>query len=143
LLAAARLHNETGLPIIFSGGQVFKDSGNEADIAKRQLIGLNIPANQIFIDNLSLNTEQNAANVKLILDEQHFENPILVTSAFHMERSVLNFKKSSIDVIAYPVDYWTGKEAAIYANKLTPSSGGLSNTGVALKEYLGIAALKF
>ena len=38
LLAAARIHIKTGLPIIFSDGQVFKTSGNEAKIANRQYL---------------------------------------------------------------------------------------------------------
>lgn len=69
LLTAVRLHRQTGLPILFSGGQVFSDSGNEADIAQRQLLGLGIPEEDILIENQSLNTEQNAVNTAAILQQ--------------------------------------------------------------------------
>ena len=35
LLTGARINKKIGLPIIFSGGQVFKTTGNESEIAKR------------------------------------------------------------------------------------------------------------
>ncbi|MBB6734532.1 YdcF family protein [Cohnella zeiphila] len=142
LLTAARLHFRTGLPIVFSGGQVYKDSGNEAEIARRQLIGLKVSADQIVMENRSLNTEQNAENVGQILDERHWSKPVLVTSAFHMERALLDFQAAGMQPIPYPADYWAGRQAILYANKLAPSSGGLSASGVALREYLGILALK-
>ncbi|GAA3319299.1 hypothetical protein GCM10020331_025620 [Ectobacillus funiculus] len=43
LLTTIRLYNQTRLPIILSGGQVFTNYGNEANIAKRQLISLGVP----------------------------------------------------------------------------------------------------
>ncbi|KWX88306.1 hypothetical protein AMQ83_07625, partial [Paenibacillus riograndensis] len=67
LLTTVRLYRQTGLPILFSGGQVFPDSGNEADIAKRQLIGLGVPERDIMAENRSLNTEQNAANTAAMM----------------------------------------------------------------------------
>ena len=43
--------------IILAGGQVYADSGAEAVIAKRILVGLGVEENKIFIDNTSLNTK--------------------------------------------------------------------------------------
>lgn len=140
LLTTARMYKKTHPPIIISGGAVFKDSGNEAEIAKRQLITLGVPAGKIFTDAKSLNTEQNAEFTKQILSEQHFHHPILVTSAFHMKRSVINFSRQGVQVQPYPADYITGSKVAVYANQFVPSS--LENARLALKEYLGILALR-
>ncbi|WP_226002763.1 YdcF family protein [Paenibacillus sp. BJ-4] len=142
LLTAARLHEATGLPILFSGGQVFGDSGNEADIAQRQLLGLGIPAKDILIENRSLNTQQNAAFTARILKQHQLTKPILVTSAFHMPRAALEFQRAGIQVTPYPTDYLASENLSLYAAKLSPSAGAMSTTGTALKEYLGILALK-
>lgn len=139
LLTTARLYKKTLLPIIVSGGAVFKDSGNEAAIAKRQLISLGIPSNKIFLENKSLNTEQNVEFTSQILKNKKFKQPILVTSAFHMERAVLNFSKTGIRVVPYPTDYQTDQKLILYPGKFIPKD--LENTRVAVKEYLGILAL--
>ncbi|SHJ52673.1 YdcF family protein [Propionispora hippei] len=143
LLTAARLQKGLGIPVILSGGQVFDDSGREAVIGKRILTGIGVPENEILIDDTSLNTEQNAHNVRGILMEKGFKKPILVTSAFHMERSVLNFAKEGIAVIPYPSDYLVSIGGnSIYVNNLVPSAEGLRYSYIALHEYLGIVAVK-
>lgn len=142
LLAAARLHERTGLPIIFSGGQVFADSGNEADISARQLRELGIPASDLLTENRSLNTEQNALYTAALLKERGYTRPILITSAFHLPRSVLNFERAGVEVTPYPVDYWVSFKQPLYPAKFSPSAAAFSMTGTALKEYLGIASLK-
>lgn len=142
LLAAARLYRQTGLPVIFSGGQVFADSGNEADIARRQLIGLGIPAEDILAENRSLNTEENAANTAALMQEHGFTRPVLVTSAFHMPRSMVQFGHASLSPLAFPVDYQASRPMALYTGKFTPSAGAVQTSGLALKEYLGLLAAK-
>lgn len=139
LLTAARLYKKTHLPIIVSGGMVYKDSGNEADIAKRQLISLGIPGSSIIAENKSLNTEQNAQFTKRILKTKGFKKPILVTSAFHMERAVLDFSKAGVHVVPYPTDYQTNQQLSYYPSEFIPSDS--MNTRLALKEYLGILAV--
>ncbi|MGU3470085.1 YdcF family protein [Paenibacillus sp. D51F] len=142
LLAAVRLHAATGLPILFSGGQVFPDSGNEADIAGRQLRQLGVPAESIFLENRSLNTEQNAAYSKVLMEAQGFSRPVLVTSAFHMSRSVETFRQAGLTPLPYPVDYGAPADAVFYWSKLLPSGGAMAASSTALKEYLGMLALR-
>lgn len=141
LLTTARLYRKTGLPIILSGGQVYPDSGNEALIAKRQLIGLGVPENKIIVEDTSRNTTENARKTKIILNKHQFTNPILITSAFHMERAIRNFRAAGISVIPYPTDYTTSTKQNLYPNNFVPSHVGLNRTGLAAKEYLGLAAL--
>lgn len=142
LLTAVQLHKKTDLPIVISGGQVYSDSGNEAAIAERLLIGLGVSENKIILDNSSRNTTENAQNVKQIMKANNFKKPILITSAFHMERSVRNFARLDIDVQPYPTDYKTSLKSRIYANQFVPSYWGLCDTGIVLKEYLGLLALR-
>jgi len=142
LLTAARLQKKLNVPIILSGGQVYADSGREAQIAKRMLLSLGIPAEKIMIEDQSLNTKQNAQFVHKLLNEQGYSKPILVTSAFHMERSVINFHKENIDVVPYPSDYMVNKNHVFHYNKLAPSVGALRDNTVFLQEWLGILVAK-
>ncbi|RUS43809.1 YdcF family protein [Cohnella sp. AR92] len=141
LLAAARLHRATGLPILLSGGQVYSDSGNEADIARRQLLALGIEDGKILVENRSLNTEQNAEYVAALLKEHDLSQPILITSAFHLPRSVQEFKHAGYDVQPYPVDYRVDADSRFALSKLTPSADAVATTGTALKEILGLLAV--
>lgn len=138
LLTAARLQRNLNVPIILAGGQVYSDSGREAVIAKRMLIGLGIDESKIIIEDQSLNTKQNAQNVQKILEEKNFKKPILVTSAFHMERSMLNFQKAGADVFAYPADYMVNRQSNFYFNKLAPSAGALQGSAIFFQEWLAI-----
>ncbi|NUU61544.1 YdcF family protein [Paenibacillus agri] len=142
LLTAVRLHKATGLPILFSGGQVFADSGNEANIAKRQLLALGVAESDILVENRSLNTKQNAINTALILKEHGFEHPVLVTSAFHMPRAVVEFGQAGLSVQPFPTDYVSDSKFTFYPAKLSPNAGAVSITGLALKEYLGLFVAK-
>ncbi|NEW07788.1 YdcF family protein [Paenibacillus sp. SYP-B3998] len=138
VLTTVELYRNTKLPIILSGGQVFSDTGNESQIAKRHLLALGVPDSAITLDDTSRNTKENAANAVTILNQKSWERPILVTSAFHMARAVKQFQKHKVNVIPYPTDFQTNRKQTIYFSKFIPSSSGLSTTTMALKEYLGL-----
>ena len=76
---AAELYRKTGLSIIVTGGQVYADSGNEAHIAKRELMLLGVPEEKILIEDQSLNTRQNALYTGEIIRDHGWNRPILVT----------------------------------------------------------------
>lgn len=142
LLTIASLYRQTKLPIILSGGQVFPDDGNEAQIAQRELILLGVPTGKIITEDESKNTEQNARYTKTLLKRYGFKHPVLVTSAFHMQRSVLDFHLEGISVLPYPTDYQSSLRQRLYVNQFVPSAQALSLTATAVHEYLGILAAK-
>ncbi len=143
LLTSAQLYHSLHIPIVISGGKVLETTGSEADIAKVILKGLGVPEGQIVSENQSLNTTENAKYVKKIIDQYGFTQPILVTSAFHMERSILQFKKASLPVTPYPADYQTNVHWKFELYQLWPSAGALFNVSLAIKEYTGILAIKW
>ena len=142
LLMALRLHKALQLPIVLSGGQVFAYSANEADIEYRVLKACGVEEKYLIKDAKSRNTAENAKYTKQICAQKNFGKVILVTSAFHMPRSVMLFEREGVDVIPYPTDYQTNKETVLDAFAFVPSSDCLYNTAVAMKEYMGIAAVK-
>lgn len=143
LLTTAQLHHQYKLPVIVSGGKVLSSSGPEAEIAKRTLINLGVPENDIFIENQSLNTTQNAYFTKRILDDKGFTTPILVTSAFHMHRSVLQFEKTGVNVLPYPTDYQTNVKQYTSVFDFVPSASAMNTIAMAVKEYVALAAVKW
>ncbi len=133
--------------IILSGGRVDwwgKSSPESADMATiLEFIGL--PATALIQEPNSLNTRQNAVNVKQILDAQGMKKILLVTSAMHMPRSLRIFRKLGIDAIAAPTDYriTTSQDAlpptaAAAVLSALPSAENLHYTSKALKEYVGL-----
>ncbi|GMA65245.1 YdcF family protein [Alicyclobacillus fastidiosus] len=145
LIAVARLYYMQHLPIIITAGPnnvVAGRSESEAQIAKRELVGLGIPANSIYTENNSRNTEENAQFTKPILNAHQFVHPILVTSAFHMARAVLDFKREGIAVTPFPTDYQANEQSGRGQYSWLPSAGALNVTALAVKEYVGWIATK-
>ena len=136
LLTAVRLQRKLGVPILLSGGQVYEDTGAEAKIARRILIDLGVPEEQILVETRSVNTTQNARYSAEILRAQGLTQPILVTSAFHMKRAVLNFKKQGIDVVPYPADYQVTHHPVFHYTKLRPQTEALLDNVTVLQETL-------
>ena len=136
LLTAVRLQRKLGVPILLSGGQVYEDTGAEAKIARRILIDLGVPESKILVETRSVNTTQNARYSAEILRAQGLTQPILVTSAFHMKRAVLNFKKQGIDVVPYPADYQVTHHPVFHYTKLRPQTEALLNNVTVLQETL-------
>ena len=136
LLTAVRLQRKLHVPILLSGGQVYSDTGAEAKIARKILKSLGVEDQDILVETQSINTTQNAKFSAEILREKNLHKPILVTSAFHMTRSVLNFKQQGIDVIPYPTDYLVTPSPVFHYTKLRPQSEALIANVMVLQERL-------
>ena len=136
LLTAVRLERKLRVPILLSGGQVYADSGQEAMIAKRVLLSLGVKESSVLLETKSVNTAQNAKFSAAILREKKFTRPILVTSAFHMKRAVLNFEREGVTVIPYPADYMVSRDPVFHYTKLRPQSEALLQNVTVLQETL-------
>ncbi|CDY76780.1 Probable lipoprotein transmembrane [Caballeronia glathei] len=95
--AAAELYREcrrTGAAcrVIVSGGDPQHHGQAEADNYAPYLLARGVAATDLTLEDRSLNTYQNARNVAGILRLEHDETLIVVTSAYHMRRSVLAFE---------------------------------------------------
>jgi uncharacterized SAM-binding protein YcdF (DUF218 family) len=141
LLPAYVLHRRTGLPILTSGGEVFSEEGYEARYMKDVLISQGMAADKILVEDRSLNTTENARFTAEILKARGFSRPLLVTSAFHMPRAVKNFEQAGVKVLPYPVGFYSSRTYQGNLLSWAPSYSALRGTGLALKEYMGLAAL--
>jgi uncharacterized SAM-binding protein YcdF (DUF218 family) len=143
LITTVRLYNRLHVPILVSGGQVYADSGREAVIAKRMLLSLGVKESDILVEDQSLTTRQNAKFSKEILKKNALAEPILVTSAFHMQRAVLDFQKEHVAVQPFPTDYMVNREHAFHYNKLSPSAWALQANAMVLQEKLRTLVTKY
>ncbi|WP_426449181.1 YdcF family protein [Paenibacillus sp. S-38] len=139
VVAVSELYAKKPLPILISGGQVYEDTVNEGRLSKQKLIALGVPEKAILLDDASRTTQENARNSKALLDQQGFRKPILVTSAFHMARSIKHFSKQGVEVLPYPVDYKISRYDGGMTSRLwIPTAGAQDSFSLALKEYVGM-----
>lgn len=126
-----------GAPLVISGGTVYGREGAEAEAAasKRMAAALGIPPEQILAETSSRNTYENAVETRKLLPET--QTIILVTSAYHMVRSVKCFEARGFTVIPAPTDYKIDRGGKTVMDKL-PSISSLRTSAAALREYWGL-----
>ena len=95
--------------IVFTGGSgdPFNQGLKEAHVAPEVFKRFEINPARVVFEDRSRNTHENAIFTYKELLPKKNENWVLVTSAFHMPRSVGTFRKAGWNVIPYPVDYQT------------------------------------
>jgi uncharacterized SAM-binding protein YcdF (DUF218 family) len=151
ILYGAKLYREGKAPrVIVSGGTIAWREGTapESEAMAELLTMMGVPKSVILEDSSSLNTYQNAVNVKQILDAQGIRRVLLVTSAFHMPRSLMIFRKLGMDVVPAPTDFLVPDMTSGQLSfagilvRCVPDSQDLYNVTRALKEYVGIAVYR-
>lgn len=116
LPAAARLTTGVALArrfpkarLVFTGGAAsLSGKGvSEAPAVRDLWLSLGVPAAQMTFEEKSRNTWENAIFTRALVKPKPDETWLLVTSAWHMPRSMGIFRKAGFKVTAYPVDYET------------------------------------
>lgn len=114
----------------------------EAAAARRFYLSMGIPESRLILEDRSRNTRENAVLLKPMLDQKPGERWLLVTSAWHMPRSVGVFRRAGIEVIPWPVDYVTSGTPADHRRISRSVSHGLGITDLAAKEWVGLVAYR-
>jgi uncharacterized SAM-binding protein YcdF (DUF218 family) len=127
--------------IVFSGGSasLISHEAREADYAAAIFESLGVDKARLIMDRASRNTYENAQLSKQLAAPKAGERWLLVTSAFHMPRSVGLFRKAGFAVEPYPVDWHVGRGADALAFTQF-STDGLVRTDIAVREWLGLIA---
>jgi len=127
--------------VIYSGGgsSFTPDTTPEATLVERTAPALGLDPARIEYERASLNTYENAVFSKELARPRAGETWLLVTSAFHMPRSMGVFRQAGFEVQPYPVDFRTAGP-----NSLLRPFGfvgeGLRRTDIAAKEWIGLVA---
>ncbi len=131
--------------IIFTGGSgvIFHPDDKEGTYAKRYLLTLGIPETDFLIENESRNTHENAVLTKQLIDQKNIKGDyLLITSAFHMRRSLGCFEKSGIIATPYSTDRYSGPRKFEFDHLFLPSVSALYNWNNLLKELVGFITYK-
>ncbi|WP_157019030.1 YdcF family protein [Mesorhizobium xinjiangense] len=127
--------------VVISGGvgSLILEGATDAETAPRLLEALGVSRDRLILEGKSRNTYENALFSRERADPGPGETWLLVTSAFHMPRSVGLFRKVGFDVVAWPADYRTaGNEPFGLARDNALDS--LGNLSVAVREWVGLFA---
>jgi uncharacterized SAM-binding protein YcdF (DUF218 family) len=124
------------LPLVISGGQAFPRKGarTEAVATAAVLNELGVDLRRLRLETASRTTAENAEFVSAQAEKGSW---LLVTSAFHMPRSVGSFRKAGVNVIAVPTDWLVDDNRPILTMSAIDRLGRLD---LGVHEYLGLAA---
>lgn len=119
--------------VIVSGGNPQRHDTSEAENYAPYLRRRRVEPLDLLLEPTSRNTYENARNVARMLPHHSFDTLILVTSAYHMPRALLDFHRFGLapqPVIA---------NARTVERGLLPRPSNLVSADIALHELIGIA----
>ncbi|ACT94318.1 YdcF family protein [Dyadobacter fermentans] len=114
----------------------------ETKTAAALLVQWGVPAGDIVFEEKAKNTRQNALNSAQILRKMFPSGKyILITSAFHMRRSVGCFEKAGIKTKPFPADFYGGY-GELTVRKMIPEPSALDSFNVLWHEMVGFVIYK-
>lgn len=124
-------------PVIVPSGKGLVDSD------RMFLLDLGIPDSVIVVENKARNTEENALFVGQLMQERivgRKASVLVVTSAWHMKRTMLMFEKYAreVEAIPAPCDFECLPASAFQWSELVPSAEVFGRNSVYFHEWLGI-----
>lgn len=136
-LRLARLYPEARIVLSGGVGLLIADGEPEATTAQRFFVEQGVEPDRLVLEAESRNTDENATLTLALLGDPDGA-VMLVTSAFHMPRSVGIFRKAGLEVIAWPADYRSAGDESVGIDIVNPVLN-LTTTGVAMREWIGLA----
>lgn len=139
LIEGIRVYRKNpGSKMILSGGTLFDKSSHAAVMADAAVV-LGVDENDIILEDMSKDTKDEALLIKAMVNDERF---VLVTSAYHMPRSLLLFRKQGMDPVPAPTGHFVKDGQYMHYGSFFPDSFSLYKSKRALYEYLGIAWAK-
>ncbi len=112
---------------------------SEAKPARELWAALGVPEAQMEFVQRSRNTWENATFTRDLVHTKPGEKFLLVTSAWHMPRSMGIFRQVGFNIIAFPVDYRTFGTTRDYFLTQMPNER-VTMFDLAAKEWVGLLA---
>lgn len=126
--------------LIFTGGtgSLTNQEYKGADVAKKLFKQQGFNISRIVFERESRNTYESVIYSKNLIADNKNEHWVLITTGWHMPRSVGIFCQSKWPVIPYPVDHQTRKDNLFRID--FDLSGNLSTLKTSIKEWIGLFA---
>ena len=131
---AARLHRDSQIPILVSGGNPLGNTPSEAEQMRDALVEDFVVPVQ-WVETRARNTYESAYQTLAMLGAPP-ARIMLVTHAAHMPRAVLVFSRAGFDVIPSATGFTTSPPASI--RDFLPNATGLIQARIFFHEVIGI-----
>lgn len=131
--------------ILITGGSgsILHKKITEADKVYESLVQMGVPEDDIIVEKNSRNTRENAVETAKILNARMPDAKcLLITSAFHMKRSMGCFTKVHLDVTPYGADYIAERRTWDPDKLFLPSPESLKGWNTLIREIIGYYAYK-
>ncbi|MFK0089013.1 YdcF family protein [Pseudomonas sp. NPDC090755] len=133
---AAQLAKASGLPVLTTGGLHFGSPPSEAQLmadALQRDLGVNVR----WKEERSRTTWENAQMSAEMLLPQGIKRVVVVTQAWHMQRSRWSFEQAGFEVVPAPVGFLGREHGRPYGGWL-PESKSIWQSGQLLNEAVGL-----
>lgn len=126
--------------LVFSGGNSSLTGGEykAADVARMLFAQQGLDVDRVRFERESRNTYENVLYSKQLVQPRQDETWLLITTAWHMPRSVGVFCKQGWSVIPYPVDHATAPDDRVVIH--FSMADNLRNLNIAVREWIGLFA---
>lgn len=133
---AAQLAKASGLPLLTSGGLHYGTPPSEAKLMADSLqrdFGVSVR----WQEAQSRTTWENAGMSAEVLLPQGIKRVVVVTQAWHMQRSVWSFERAGFEVVGAPVGFLGNDNARAFGGWM-PESKAMWQSGQLLNEAVGL-----
>lgn len=137
---AARLAKASGLPVLTSGGLHYGSPPSEAWIMAQSLRD-DFGTSARWMEEHSRTTWENAEFSAQLLAEHGIKRVVVVTQAWHMQRSRWSFEQHGLQVVPAPVGF-LGTDNARPLGGWLPESKAIWQNGQLLNEAVGLVGYK-
>jgi uncharacterized SAM-binding protein YcdF (DUF218 family) len=137
---AARLAKASGLPVLTSGGLHYGTPPSEARLMADRLredFGVEVK----WREEGSRTTWENAQLTAKVLQPLGIRRVVVVTQAWHMQRSRWSFEQAGFEVVPAPVGF-LGRDHARPFGGLLPESRAMWQSGQLLNEVAGLVGYR-
>jgi uncharacterized SAM-binding protein YcdF (DUF218 family) len=139
-MALARQHPDASLIFTGGAGSMVNQQYKAADAAMRIFSEQGMDLSRITFESESRNTWESAVLSKNLVQPEKDEKWVLITTGWHMPRSIGIFCKADWRVIPYPVDFWTTPGYLLRVD--WDFTNHLRNLVTGVKEWIGIVSYR-
>ncbi len=124
-------------------GDLLQKNPSEGVEMKKYLVRLGVPESDIIVEGKSRNTWENAVFTKQVIDEQYPNAKcLLMTSAWHMRRSIACYEKAGVKFTPFSVDFVTESDRWAPEFSIIPDRAGFYFWEMLIKEWVGMVVYK-
>ncbi|MHA6162208.1 YdcF family protein [Pseudomonas sichuanensis] len=137
---AAQLAKASGLPVLTSGGLHYGTPPSEAQLMAERLQA-DFAVSVTWKEEASHTTWENATLSAQVLQPLGIRRVVVVTQAWHMQRSRWSFERAGFEVVPAPVGFLGRDHARPFAG-LLPESRAIWQSGQLLNEAVGLVGYR-